>query len=182
MNGSNPAESQSPSERKRELADLVYQAQQGGADSFEEIVNRTYNFAKKLAYPIVGRQHCEDVLQESYLLAFQKISQVKKPEAFLSWLCRIVLHVSYRVKKKNPPSVELPDSQASPDHTNTVVDAVVLERALAELRPKDKNLLILRELLELSYEEVSQVLRVPVGTVRSRLHKARKLLREKLGR
>lgn len=169
-----------PKQRQRELADLVRLAQGGQTEAFEQIVKRTEGYARQLAYPVVGPNSCEDVLQESYLLAYRKLGQVKKPEAFMSWLCRLVLHVAYRFKKKNPRMEEIPEEVSGAEETEAVVDSLVLEKALGELKNKERNLLILRELLQLSYDEISRVFQVPVGTVRSRLHKARRRLAERL--
>ena len=60
------------------------------------------------------------------------------------------------------------------------MDSIVLRRALSGLHQKDRDVLALRELLGLSYEDISQTLQVPVGTVRSRLNKARQRLAERL--
>ena len=167
-------------EAKERLAEFVRRAQKGELGAFEEIVAHTEAYARKLAYPIVGPELCEDALQESFLLAYRKLGQLKDPTAFISWLCRLVLHVSYRMKKKNPVWEALPEDEKSGEGLEPLLDSMVLCQALDEMREKDKKLLVLRELLQLSYDEISRVLRVPTGTVRSRLHKARNLLSEKL--
>lgn len=164
--------------RREELAEQVRRAQAGHADGFEALVKLTEDHVRKIAYSVVGPNHSDDVLQESYLLVFRKIQQVHKPEAFMGWLCRLVLHICYRHKKKNPIEGEVPEQVSQTARPEAVLDSIVLSRALDKLRAKDRNLLILRELVGLSYEELSGALQVPVGTVRSRLHKARKRLAE----
>ena len=166
---------------KEELTRLVQGAQDGDVEAFEKVVKSTEDYARKLAYPIVGPDHCEDVLQESYLLAFRKLGQLKKPEVFLSWFCRLVLHAAYRHKKKNPHVNALPEDQAGEEMTEPLLSSMVLRKALDRLKPKEKELLVLRELLQLSYDEIAHVLQLPVGTVRSRLHKSRKRLEDELG-
>lgn len=165
---------------KEHLAATVTLAQMGRKDAFEGVFKLTHNHARKLAYSVVGPDHCDDVVQESYLLVYRKLQQLKDPEAFLGWLCRLVLHVAYRFSKKHPQTKELPDHIVGEDRTDSVVDALVLKRALDGLHHKDRDVLVLRELLGLNYEEISHTLQVPVGTVRSRLNKARKRLGESL--
>lgn len=169
-------------ERREELAKHVKGAQLADSDAFEAIVRLTEDHARKLAYSIVGPDHCEDVLQESYLLVFRKIAQVKRPEAFMGWLCRLVMHVAYRYNKKYPETDELPTIADAKDGSSALLDSLVLRAALKELKKKDQELLVLRELLSFSYEEIAQVLEIPVGTVRSRLHKARARLSTQLSR
>ena len=165
---------------KEHLTSLVVSAQTGKKDAFEEIFRLTREHARKLAYSVVGAHHCEDVLQESYLLVYRKLRQLQKPEAFVGWLCRLVLHVAYRHKKKFPPNDELSDHLGDDDKTDSLVDALVLRRVLAGMHPRDRDVLVLRELLGLSYEDLSHTLQLPLGTVRSRLNTARKRLSERL--
>ena len=80
----------------------------------------------------------------------------------------------------SPQRSELPENLAAKDRTDSLVNALVLRRALAGMHHKDRDVLVLREMLGLSYEDMSHTLQVPVGTVRSRLNTARKRLAERL--
>lgn len=159
---------------------LVRQAQNGDRLACEQLVKASTKLVKKLTYASAGREHCEDAYQETYLIAFKKLRQLKSPEAFPSWISRIALHVCYDLKKKEKSEEELPDKEASPDHAQTVADSVTIQKALSQLHRKDRDVILLREFLQLSYDQVASTLRVPVGTVRSRLHKARTKLVDRL--
>ena len=167
-------------EARERLRAQVVLARNGDRAAFEEVFTLTRTHARKLAYSVVGPNHCEDVLQESYLLAYRKLSQLKDPDALIGWLCRLVLHVSYRYKKRHPLLEELPEQLQVQEKTDDVLQAIVLRKALNGMHTKDRDVLVLRELLGLSYEDISHALQVPVGTVRSRLNSARKRLAQQL--
>ena len=171
--------SQSLEDRSR-LHDLVWMAQAGDKQAFTELVQRTQRKVRKIAYSIVGKEHVEDASQEIYLVVLKKLAHLQKPEAFISWLSRIALHVCYDIKKKQRIEYELPENSSLPDHAQGVSNKLSIHKALSQLHQRDRDVLILREILELSYEEMSPTLRVPIGTVRSRLNKARKVLAERL--
>lgn len=152
---------------------LVPRAQDGDRGACEELVRSSSALVKKIVYSTAGPSLCEDAYQETYLIAFKKIRQLKNSGAFPSWISRIALHVSYDLRKKVKVEDELDDVVSAPDHADTVADAVSLKRALSQLHSRDRDVILLREFLQLSYEQVAKTLQVPVGTVRSRLHKAR---------
>ena len=168
------------SEDRGVLFELVVRAQQGDHSAFEQLFTRTTPLVKRIAYSLLSAQDCDDAVQESFLLAYRKLPQLKAPEAFLGWLGRLTLHVCYAIKKKRPS--ELPLSEAVPAQASPegVLDGLVLRTALGRLHTRDREVLILREMLGLSYEEVAVALRIPVGTVRSRLNGARQRLAERL--
>lgn len=168
-------------EQKEEIARLVVQVQQGDLASFDELFVRTHKLARKISLSILGRDSSDDAIQESYILVFKKLPQLKEPEAFLGWLSRLVLHTCYRLQKKDRQNDPLPESGLeSPDPTNRALDAIHLRQALNRLKREDRELLILREFLSLSYEEVAYALCIPLGTVKSRLSSARKNLKKRL--
>lgn len=159
---------------------LVRAAQEGDREACEQLVQASTRLVKKVTYATAGRELCEDAYQETYLIAFKKIRQLKNPAAFPSWISRIALHVCYDFKKKVKVEEELGGMEASPDHSETVADSVSIRKALSQLSSRERDVILLREFLQLSYEQVARTLQVPVGTVRSRLHKARATLLERL--
>ena len=165
----------------QELAELVRRIKSGDRAAFEQLVEKTKALGKRLAYSIVGPNLVDDALQESYMLIFQKIEQVREPDAFKSWFCRIVLHVCYTIKKKNPQSDELPEMVAGGSESEAVLASVALGQELSRMSQKHRDVLVLRELLVLSYDEIADTLKISGGTVRSRLHKARERLAEQMG-
>lgn len=161
---------------KQELTSLVKQAQSGDEGAFEQLVLRTRDLARSIAHSVLGTTLLEDAVQESYLLVFRRLGQLRNREAFIGWLSRIVLHVSYRMKKKNPEAAKFPEEISSGDHSQNVADSVTLRTALEQLNQNDREVLILHELVGLSHGEIAYALRIPEGTARSRLHAARRRL------
>jgi RNA polymerase sigma-70 factor (ECF subfamily) len=167
-----------------ELIAWVKRAQEGDASAFDELVRRTQGLVKKTAYPLLRPDQVDDALQETYLVVYQKLHHLRDPQAFQAWLVRIVLHVCYAIIKKTPLLAD-PDASAETggtDESLALTQKLDLKAALARLKEDDRNILILREMLGLSYDEIAYALRLPVGTVRSRLHYGRKKLAEMLGR
>lgn len=172
--------SQSTEDNRTFLVELVKRAQKDNSHAFEEIVTRTEKMLRKLCYPIVGEALLEDALQETYLLVFRQIGQLKEAEAFLAWLSRIALHTCYRLKAKHPATAELSREPRAKDENSRALSRISLQQALNRLSRRDRDILILREIIQLSYEELARALNVPEGTVKSRLNKARKALKERL--
>lgn len=171
-----------PRDAHTELTEWVVAAQQGDKESFERLMQRTVGLARKTAYPLMGPDQVDDVVQEAYLVVYRKLHYLQKPEAFQAWLSRIVIHTCYAMKKKFPPTAEPTGERTEEDPTDEVATKLDLRKALTLLSEDDRNVLILREFLKFSYEEVAYVTRLPVGTVRSKLHYGRKKLREMLTR
>lgn len=165
-----------------QLTEWVVSAQQGDKDSFEKIMARTVGLARKTAFPLVGPDQVEDAVQEAFLTVYRKLHYLQKPEAFQAWLSRIVIHACYALRKKEQPTSESQDESSRADHAEGVVAKLDLRRALSTLSEDDRNVLIMRDFLKFSYEEVAYATRLPVGTVRSKLHYSRKKLRELLGK
>ena len=142
---------------------------------------RRHKLARKVAHTVLRPEQVDDAVQESYLLVYQKLPQLREPEAFLGWLSRLVLHTCYRFQRKEREEVPLPEQELpAPDTTERALTTLHLRQALSRLKQDDRNLLMLRELLSLSYEEVAYALSIPIGTVKSRLNKARKKLKQRL--
>ena len=160
------------------LGRLVPAVKKGDSQASRELFNVTAEGVRKLAYSLVGPEHCDDVLQESYLLVFQKIHQVREPARFRSWLYRLVLYVAYRYRKREPKWEQIDTDLEGGAQPEDVLNTIELQKALAKLKQEDRELLILREVASFSYEELAHLLRVPKGTVRSRLHKARSRLNQ----
>lgn len=161
------------------LESLVKRAQRGDADALEEVISATFRLVRKLAAPLLPACAVDDAVQETYLIVVQKLHYLQNPAAFRSWLSRIALHVCYGWRRKSRPTEELSEAHAVTDLAQSD-QRLRLQSALNVLSKNDRDILILREYLGLSYEEIADVLVLPEGTVRSRLFNARKRLRELL--
>ncbi len=123
------------------------------------------------------RHEAEDVAQDAFLKAFREIHRLREDRAFSGFLYRICVRLCMdrlRLKRAEPTEFE----NISPSEGASVETRVVIEKIL-NLLPYDlRTTLILREMEQLSYEEVADVMHVPIGTVRSRLHTARDRFRK----
>lgn len=123
------------------------------------------------------RHEAEDVSQEAFLKAFSELSRLRDDRAFASYLYRICVRLCMdRLRSRRPETSEFDKVQ---DHEGGQVETrLVVEKLLDELSPELRATLVLREIEQLSYEEVAEMTRVPIGTVRSRLHTARERFRK----
>lgn len=119
----------------------------------------------------------EDVAQEAFIRGFRELRNLRDDRAFSAYLYRICVRLCMdRLRSRRPEPAEFDAIQG--DEGSAVEDRVVIQKLLAELNPELRTTLVLREIEQLSYEEVAEVMHVPVGTVRSRLHTARERFRE----
>ncbi len=162
------------------LEEYVRRAQAGDAMAMNELVATTYRLVRKIAAPLLPESAVDDAVQETYLLVIQKLHHLQHPGAFRGWLSRIALHVCYGQRRKARPTEEIRDDFTVEDGAGRSQTRLDLKAALEKLPQKDRDILILREYLGLSYDEMADALDLVEGTVRSRLFNARKKLKELL--
>lgn len=123
------------------------------------------------------RHEAEDVAQESFLKAFRELGRLRDDRAFSGYIYRICVRLCMdrlRLKRAEPGEFDrIQDHQGA-----SVENRVVIERILDQLPYDLRTTLVLREMEQLSYEEVAEAMHVPIGTVRSRLHTARERFRK----
>jgi len=151
-----------------------------------------YNLAYRMSN---NPQEAEDISQEAFLRAFQSLTHFNPTYKFSTWLYQITLNIirdKFKKKELNPASLDAPvetdDSEFYPqpvDSTNDpeqiVVrqeDARAIQQAINSLPLKYREVLVLRHLQDLSYIEISNILKLPQGTVKIRLYRAREQLRK----
>ncbi len=167
------------SPRREALARLVRRMQDGDRQALETFIQETQQSAWRLAFSLLRDRHrAEDCLQDVYFTVHRSIHQLRDPYAAQTWLLRIVTHRCRRLLRSRPAASleEMAESgiePAAPDSTEQTRERVGMEQALACLGAQDREVLTLREMMQLSYEEIAQGLQIPLGTVRSRLAKAR---------
>ncbi len=170
------------------------------ADLFDHIVRRYGRQVFHLAYRMTGNDaDAQDLTQEAFLRVFRALDRVRPGVPLDGWLYRIVTNLFIdSVRRRRGVWVESLDEPAS---TRTggevervvadpsgnpevlVVDPVVdarVQRALLELAPELRAVVLLSDVQGFAYEEIAQILGLPLGTVKSRLHRARRFLRDRL--
>lgn len=163
---------------------LVVRAQLGDQRAFMDLVTR---YQKRLLYYLRrfrgGQSTAEDSLQEVWLVALRKLGSLRDPRRFRSWLYGIARHKAMRGLGRRPVEslAEEPVSgEAVAESSFLAVHAENLHAALDRLPILHKEALVLRFLESMSYEELAEVLGCGIGTVKSRLHNAKRMLLQTL--
>jgi RNA polymerase sigma-70 factor (ECF subfamily) len=158
-------------------------------------IRSMYNFGYRLT---LDRDAANDLVQDTYLKAYRFIESFQKGTNAKAWLFRILKNSfinDYRKKSKEPNKVDYQevetyynsedvDRQITPDLRVESLNNMIgdeISNALNSLDVDFKTVIILCDLEGFKYEEMAKILDIPIGTVRSRLHRARNLLKEKLG-
>lgn len=168
-------------ETERDAA-LVERCRAGDESAFSELLHLYRDKAVNLAYGVLGSaEDAQDAAQRAFILVFMRLSDFRGESAFFSWLYRIVINESINMSRGRPRTevqydAEIHDREDPRCNPNCREEVHIALRALpVHLR----SVLVLREVDQLSYEEIAEVLRIPVGTVRSRLSSARSAFRRK---
>lgn len=164
---------------------LLLRCQIGDKGALAELIER---YQKPLRYFISrlldDETMTEDVFQETWLAVIGKIHGLKDIEAFPTWLYRIARNKVYQQLRRNKRTFELDENLAIPNDVEEDVfsaeDAAKIHRCLAKLNPDHKEVLLLRFLEQMSYEQIAKVIGCNIGTVRSRIHYAKISLRKEM--
>ncbi len=165
----------------------------GRTDAFGFLIqkyqNRLYN---GMVHLVRSEPEAEDIVQDAFILAMTRLESFKGNSQFYTWLYRIAYNTAITRMRRRKPTVslenredslrfDLPDEGPSPDdNINRQEQVEQLSKAMERLSDEHRSILILREMEELDYDAISEILNLPVGTVRSRLHRARLQLKTQL--
>jgi RNA polymerase sigma-70 factor (ECF subfamily) len=186
----------SPDDVPARLRVAAERAREGNAGAFRELVDRSHETVFRLAAALTGdRDEAADVVQETYIRAWEEIGGLRDGAAVTGWLARIARNVAHDRRRGFWSRLRAPLSPAHEDRAGREraapgADATLEEaerargvrEAMARLPEKHRVVLALREIEGMTYEEVAAALGVPVGTVESRLHRARRALAKRLER
>ena len=156
---------------------LVLRAREGDQDAVTRLIDRHRVGLIKVAANILrDASEAEDVAQEAFLKVFNQLSALRDDQGFKRYLYQIAVRLCFdRMRKIRPePQSEV---QTGPAKRDDIESRVHIERVLAKLPTDLRTTLVLREIEELDYSEIAEILEIPVGTVRSRLHSARERFR-----
>jgi RNA polymerase sigma-70 factor (ECF subfamily) len=175
---------------------LVERCQQGDTVAFDQLVERHGEWVYNLAYRMVGdRDEAYDMAQEAFVRAFRAIKRFRRGSSFSTWLYRVTTNACLdeikRRRRRPAPASSLLDADGlypdPPDPSPQVEDHIaslerreVVRRAIAALPLHHRLPLVLYELQGCSYEEIAAITGANVGTVKSRLNRARLALKEAL--
>jgi len=175
--------------RKRDLA-LARRAGRGDREAFHEIVDRHAQALFALAVTLSGNHaDAEDAVQETFTAALTRIGRFRGQATLKTWLTRILVNQIAMARRRGRVRRALPlDGQTEAPgrghgkKPNEAADARMdLPTLLGALNEGQRQVLVLREIEGLSYQEIAELLEIPRGTVESRLFRARRALRERFG-
>ena len=165
---------------------LVEQARKGDREAFTVLVHQVSDTLYSVAQRILRDPGlAEDALQNALVLAWRRIPKLRDPERFEAWIHRILVHACYDESRRARPWVAqvrvLPmDGPSTPDGSGPIADRDELERAFRRLTVEQRAVFVLHHYLGLPLVEIAEMLGIPAGTARSRLHYALAGLRDAL--
>ncbi len=173
---------------KVEDGELVRRARKGDREAFGTLVRRYSRAAYAVALSVTGvPQDAEDVAQEALIVALQRLEECRKPDQFGGWLMTIVRNRSKNLNRReslrstDPIPETASDGRGDPvKHTERGELRQRILEAVEELPEVKREVVILHDLEGWKHREIAERLDLPVGTVRSHLHFARKTLRDSL--
>jgi RNA polymerase sigma-70 factor (ECF subfamily) len=160
---------------------LVRRCQTGDEAAFDELVERHRTRIYGLVCRLVGPVEAEDLAQDVFVAAYKSLRSFRGEAAFGTWLYRIAVHTcSHHLRRKRPEAIELEEYEAPDDRREGNPEARAMQRelqgmvrqAIDSLPYKLRLVIVLRDVHDMSYEEIATVVGCPIGTVRSRLHYA----------
>jgi RNA polymerase sigma-70 factor, ECF subfamily len=164
---------------------LVVRCQIGDASAFEELVTACQSRLRGFLFKLVtGREAVDDLAQEVWMDVFRALPRLANPDAFLPWFYRIARNRAYQIFRRRGQIIQALDVQdfnvaEEQDQTDdfTAEDAQAVHAALDGLSPEHREVLLLRFMEGMSYDDIAVVVGCQVGTVKSRLHHAKQALR-----
>lgn len=175
---------------------LIARFQQGDVQAFDVLVRRYKDQLLNFVYRFVGnRSDAEDIVQETFLRVFKNKHYYKEIAKFSTWVYTIAGNLAKtelrRRKRRKFFSVsnfvneekdyDIPDRDHNPEaEVDGALKDAVIQKAIEKLPPKFKEVILLRDVQGFAYEEISQILNIPLGTVKSRVNRGRLKLQEDL--
>ena len=160
------------------------------SEAFGELVEKYQARLYNSIVQIFGPRDAEDIVQDAFVKAFQKLDSFKGTSSFYTWLYRIAFNTAVSHLRKKPSIISIDELQEAigdnlADDGERPGEAMEkkerskqIQSALQLLSEEHRTILILREVEQMSYEMLANLFQLPVGTIRSRLHRARMCLRE----
>lgn len=175
---------------------LVRRFLNGDTDAFTVLVQRHETRVYNLCLRILGSpEDALDAAQDTFVTALRKLGQFRGDAAFTTWLHRVAVNACYdelRRQRRRPMLHSIPREEGDgdrtlepgppvPDHADAVAGTLDAGTALAQVPEDFRTALVLADVQDLPYEEIARILDVPVGTVKSRVHRGRLALARAMG-
>ena len=177
----------------RDDQQLIQLTLSGQTEAFGGLIRKYQNrLFNGMVHLVRSETEAEDIVQDAFVLAMTRLSSFKGNSQFFTWLYRIAYNTAItRIRRKKPTvsleqranylRFDLEDEADSPeDGLNRREQAEQLALAMERLTEEHRSILLLREMEDMDYDAISEILDLPIGTVRSRLHRARSQLKSQL--
>ena len=170
--------------------ELINSTLAGQTEAYGELVIRHQDRLFRMVFQLTGdRQEAEDIAQDTFVQAYVKLESFHGASAFFTWLYRIAFNLTVSRSRKKRPTISVDvarekggEPEAETQDVGTAMereeDVQQLKEALDKLSEEHRAILLLREIEGNDYDTIADLLDVRVGTVRSRLHRARASLRD----
>lgn len=180
---------------------LILECRKGNKESFEMLVHRYHQRVYALAFRYMSNEDdAYDMSQEAFIKAYRALDKFKGNSSFGTWIYRITTNVCLdelrrRKRRISPVSIDEPlTNNAGDEIEKELIDPGAgvdilyeqqelgsqIQAYLNELKPDHRTAIVLRDIMDLSYEEIAEVLNCSIGTVKSRINRARNSLKKKL--
>ncbi|SEQ34849.1 RNA polymerase sigma factor SigW [Piscibacillus halophilus] len=180
------------------LNQLIKQVKKGNHEAFGEIIDYYQHGVYQHCYRMLGNHHdAQEITQETFVRAYTSIQSFKHKNKFAPWLYRIATNLTIDWMRKKKP-LHILDQPISDDYSSTHLDQInsegptpedcleiqelndTVQEALLELPIKYRSVIVLKYVRDLSLQEIAESLDLPVGTVKTHLHRGREALRKSL--
>ncbi len=196
-----PVENSKNNKTSQEDDQLLVQAKLGDRDAFNRLMLKYHRRIFNVAFRIFGNyDQADEVAQDVFIRAYRGISRFKQKSSFSTWLYAITVNLSRNRMKKNyrltrlttsldeamdnsgyTVKKEIADTKLTPDRALLDKEKEIqIQEAIESLDKDFRLVIILRDIQMLGYEEISEILNANIGTVKSRIYRARQILQEKL--
>ncbi len=174
-------------------AQLIDETLAGHSAAFGQLVRKYQDRLYNTVVHVAGNaEDARDVVQDAFVQAFLKLDTFRRSSAFYTWLYRIAFNVAASHRRRQRPTLSVEHARETSglepmDDGDGPIEALErrerrrqVHQAIGELSEEHRMVVVLREIDGCCYETIAEILEVPIGTVRSRLHRARMQLREEL--
>ncbi|WP_243300496.1 RNA polymerase sigma factor SigW [Bacillus litorisediminis] len=176
----------------------IKQVLKGDQNAYGEIVEIYKDKVFQLCYRILGNRHeAEDIAQEAFIRAYVNIQKFNPSRKFSTWLYRIATNLCIdRIRKKKPDyylDAEVPGTDGLTMYSQVAIDTKMpeeemeslelqelIQNEILKLPEKYRSVIVLKYIEELPLQEISEILEIPLGTVKTRIHRGREALRKQL--
>lgn len=165
------------------LEETVLKAIDGNDDAFYILIQDRKAMLYKTAFAYVkNKQDAQDIVSDTVYKAYISIKKIKNPEFFNTWLTRILINCALDFIKKRKKVIYMDEIHPISKESTSVdpAQSIDMYHAIDKLEEKYKTVIILKYFQDLTLKEISEILKIPIGTVKTHLHQALKCMRIEL--